>query len=243
MNTESMVNSVAEIQGTIVNVSFPRSGHRFLRGILSDYFEDRFILYESYEKRVVDKFRNTNNLKDVNFVKTHDFQLIGHKVLYFEFPTNRRYLVQIRHPLETIASYYEFAQNHGKIQNDNKKTWKVFLHEKLAYWKQFCELWLTKKPKDSLLITYEDLCADTYQSSAKAIRFLSDKPSVNHRHLTKVIEDQEFLQYVGDSQSKKQHTRRLESFKYFDSTEFEKMESALLEHYFKPHGIKPLLHR
>lgn len=240
MSTESETSPSTEIQGTIINVSFPRSGHRFLREILTDYFEDCLTFFESYSQDAVSHPGQSRSLKNANYVKTHDFDLVGHKVLYEDFPGSRRYLIQIRHPLESIASFYEFSLKHGHVRNDNKLAWRLFLAKNLNYWKRFCEVWLLKEQADSLLITYEELCADTYQAAKNAIGFLSNSPSLDSDRLTRVIKKQDFLQYVGDTQRKKHGKRQLELFNYFDLSDFRKMETALIEAYLQPLGIKLL---
>lgn len=240
MNLETFSRPPEEIQGTIINVSFPRSGHRFLREILAGYFEDRFVFYESYTKDLISPAKRSCKLKDVNYVKTHDFDLAGSEILCFKFPNNRRYLVQIRHPLESITSYYEFSLKHWHIQKDSEDVWRVFLDRNLTYWKQFYDIWLSDKQPNSLLICYDDLYTDTLKVAELVIRFLTGKISVDSDLLVKVIKDQEFLQYIGDSESKKHHKRRLETFKYFNFVEFQQIESSLAEDYLQPRGIKLL---
>ncbi len=227
MHLDSTPESQEEINGTIINVSFPRSGHRFLREILSGYFADNFVFYESYLKKIVAVSQSKNDLRFVNYVKTHDFELNGRNVLLSELPVNRRYLVQIRHPLESIASYYEFSLKHGHIRYDNQLAWNMFLAKKLKYWKRFCEVWLSGNNGDFLLITYDDLCTDTVSAAKRAIRFLTTDSRVNSQKLTKVINRQDFLQYVGETGSKKSSKRNLESFKYFDKNKFEIIEQNL----------------
>jgi len=237
MNTETVSTPRGKIHGTIINVSFPRSGHRFLREILSGYFENHFVFYESHTKKVTN-WPNVNfKLKNVNYVKTHDFRLTGRKVLFSKFPKNRRYLIQIRHPLGSIASYYEFSLKHKHICNDNEAAWHEFLTRNLNYWKRFCEIWLLKSHSDSLLISYDDICSDTFKAAEKAIRFLTNQTSLNSTRLAKLIRDQEFLQYVGDNESKRQKSRQLKSFRYFDAIEFGKLERSLFDSYLQPYGI------
>ena len=241
MNTDAGLRSNAEIQGVVINVSFPRSGHRFLRDILSMYFEDDFVFYESYTKEITSKTGTDPAFKTVNFVKTHDFQLLGRKIFDSRFPENRRYLIQIRHPLESIASYYEFALKHGHVRQDTEAEWAVFLANNLEYWKRFCEVWLTKIQDDSLLITYDDLFASTFQAAENVIKFITGQSSLDSGKLERVISQQEFLQYVGDTESRKQNRRQLESFKYFNLNKFQRLESELYSRYLEPLGIVKLI--
>ena len=145
------------ISGTIINVSYPRSGHRFLREILLNYFGDDFVFYESYSKTLLSGSNRPLAIKDVNYVKTHDFALEGEKVLTPDFAEGRRYLLQIRHPIESIASFYEFALKHNHVKKDSEKNWHLFLEDKLTYWKSFCDSWILNPPADSILVPYSEL--------------------------------------------------------------------------------------
>jgi len=242
MQAESAPNRQGAIQNTIINVSFPRSGHRFLREILSGYFAEDFVFYESYTKKVKSRSQRKNDLQFVNYVKTHDFQLRGREVLIKRFPVNRMYLVQIRHPLESIASYYEFSLKHGDIRWDREKSWNRFLNKKIKYWRRFCEIWLSDRSSDLMVVGYENLCCETFDTARKAIDFLTNGSELNSERLIKVIEHQDFLQYVGEPGSKKSGKRKLESFKYFDREKFEKIEQNLLKTVDKSLGFN-MLHR
>ena len=240
MNNEIAPESLNKIKGTIINVSFPRSGHRFLREIVSTYFAETFVFYESHAKKFICNSEHNRNFKSVNYVKTHDFNLVGQKILLSEFPENRRYLFQIRHPLESLASYYEFLLRHGYIKHDSEDAWIKFQNKTLTYWKHFCELWLLNIHPDALLVRYHDLCSDTYETAKRTIRFLTGEKSVDTERLLKVIDNQVFLQYAGDIKSEKKKIRQLRSFKYFSKTTFGQIECSLAKEYLHPIGIKLL---
>jgi len=243
MNPKAQSNAIEEINGTIINVSFPRSGHRFLRVILSDYFEPGFFLHKHHRMKIGDKLAQPGQLKHVNIIKTHDFKLEGKKVLSSIFPINRKYLVQIRHPLESIVSYYEFALKFGDLPVDNEATWRAFLAGNLRYWKQFYKLWAVDTESDSLVITYDDLFNNTFETTQQAVSFLSGQTSVNSEKLAKAIENQIFLRYDNDSRSKQQERRQITSFKYFNEKKFRRIEKNLISDHLRPHGIKLLFHQ
>jgi hypothetical protein len=240
MTSEAAIEDSPEISGVIINACYPRSGNAFLWKILFNYFGSKLIFYEPYEKQVVRRSSSVADINRVNFVKTHDFDLEGRNVLLDTFPDHRRYLVQIRHPLESIASYWEFSLRHGHILTDDMKSWKAFLTKKLRYWKLFCSVWQNESRGDSLTISYDDLYSDRLKTAEKVVGFMTLENSVDEEKLNKAIENSAFLQYEEDQKSKKSERRNLAEFKYFDLDEFQKIEKKLVKTYLVPFGIKHL---
>ena len=227
-------------EGPIVNVSFPRSGHRYLREILARYFGPEFVFYESHQQSIVSADPAKCGLEDVNFIKTHDFDIEGHDVLRDKFPRSRRFLVQIRHPLESIASYYEFSLKHDARFSDNRIAWTVFLRTKLEYWKSFYGVWLRTGTKDQMVVEYNNLCARPMDTTAAVIRFLTLTDDVDQPLLEAAIKNQEFRRYVGGPASRQPVRRDIRDFKYFRRRRFEGIERRLAEDFLKPAGI-PML--
>jgi len=242
MSREVHPNAKEKIRGTIINAGFPRSGHRFLRVILSSYFGPEFTLYRHHSMKIDNKLAQPDQLEHVNIIKTHDFMLEGKRVLSSMFPVDRRYLIQIRHPLESIISYYEFALEFGDLHADTEVTWSRFLAKNLRYWKKFYKLWALEEDGDSLVITYDNLFNNTFETTQTAVSFLSGQTSVNSEKLSKAIENQIFLRYDNDSRSKQQERRQITSFKYFNEKKFRRIEKKLISDHLRPHGIKLLFH-
>jgi hypothetical protein len=233
--------NVAKIaDGPIINACFPRSGHRFLREILSHYFGPELVFYESHQDAIVAADSAQRRLERVNYVKTHDFSLEGRAVLRDSFPGRRRYLVQIRHPLESIASYYEFWLRSHAVIFDNRLTWWIFLYAKLQYWKAFFDLWLRDLQTDQLLVEYDALYRNPETTAVRVIRFLTEADEVDESRLSNVVRRPEFVQYVRDPSSRRAGRRDLRDFKYFDARRFASIERSLAEHYLRPAGV-PLL--
>ena len=235
-------NAAHSITGVVINASYPRSGHRFLRELLQAYFDEELIFYESHIKKIPTRSREATDLSLVNYVKTHDFESIGVNVLSNLFPLNRKYLVQIRHPLESIASYYEFSLHHGDIKADNNAAWDRFFKEKLKYWKLFCENWVLGNRQDHIVVSYDDLYRNTSDTLSRVIHYVSESDKVDISRLEHIMERQEFLQYVGNSKSKKHGRRNIQEFTYLNSEIIESVESNLYEKYFQPSGIKPIIY-
>jgi len=227
-------------EGPIVNASFPRSGHRFLREILARYFGPEFVFYESHQQSILSADPAKHSLADVNFIKTHDFDLEGHHVLSDRFPCRRRFLVQIRHPLESIASYYEFSLRHGARSRDNRLVWAIFLRRKLQYWVAFYEIWLRGMARDQMLVEYNSLCERPMEIAAAVIRFLTLTDDVDESRLDAAISHQGFRQYVGGPASREASRRDIRDFRYFRRRHFENIEHRLADDFLKPAGI-PLL--
>lgn len=242
MNLEHNSNSPGRIQGTVINASFPRSGNRFLRIILSNYFGQCFVLYKHHSNEIGANPAQTDQLQLVNIIKTHDFKLVGRRVLADMFPEKRKYLVQIRHPLESIISYYEFALNFREIDRDDSTTWKQFLAGNLKYWKKFYKLWAHRPNQDTLIVTYDDLFNSTHKTAQEVVKFLIGESAIDLDKLNRAIESQVFLRYDGDPESRQKDRREIGSFRYFDERRFKKIEKSLMSKYLQPHKIKLLFH-
>jgi len=227
--------------GTIINASYPRSGHRFLRNILSNYFGDELVFYESHQKILLGGTKGKTRVENANYIKTHDFELRGSAELLELFPTKRRYVVQIRHPLEAIASYYEFSLRHQHIRLDTQKEWKEFVGHRLTYWKNFYRCWIaeTNIRNSRIVILYEDLYQSTFDQARQVIEFISGE-SCNRQTLGESLQKLDFTQYINDSHTKKNKKRDIRQFPHFDEHGFREIERELMEAYLLPIGI-PLL--
>lgn len=225
------------IQGTIINASYPRSGHRLLRDVLMHYFHGNMVFYEPYAARIKPKRAPAGRLNRPNYIKTHDFNLKGRNELTDKFSDNRRYLIQIRHPLEAIASYYEFSVRHSYIGMDTEQNWLVFLYDKLKYWKKFVDIWILEEKHDSLIVRYNELVRDKENTISSVIRFLSLSNEIDCKELCDAIDKVGFYQYVGDEKSEKLKHRNLSDFKYYDRDLFFDLESSLSVSYLNRIGI------
>ncbi len=103
----------------ILNVAFPRSGHHLLEQCLRLYFRDQFHYchFDHHCKQIPCTDPKTN------FQKHHDYKLF----LVNNPSTN--YIIQYRHPIESLISLYNLSKQLGKItENDTKKDWFTFLN-------------------------------------------------------------------------------------------------------------------
>jgi len=233
--------SINQFKGIVINASFPRSGHRFLRELCMSYFAKEMCFFDSYsQNRIVNGRLQKDTNSPSNYIKTHDFDLLGFDIFKEQFPLRRKYIVQVRHPLEAIASYYEFALKNGEVKQDTKVNWLNFLKEKLSYWKGFCKAWLTEESSSVLLVTYNDLYHSTESELKRIIRFISGADKVDEPRLSTLISKKSFNQYVGEKDSAKSKKRDVSDFKYFDKALFKAIEDELFTSYLSPLGINRL---
>jgi hypothetical protein len=239
---DSYPRNSKQIEGLVINACFPRSGHRFLRNMVRDYFSSSMVFYEAHSK-VIKSYGDREELIDnVNYAKTHDFKSEGREVLNGLNLHNRKYLIQIRHPLESIISWYEFSLKHKTLEVDNRDTWLNFLEQKFSFWKSFYNVWeVNSVTEDKLLVKYDDLYSNSQAIFSNVIEFLSGDKLVDSSLIKAIVNSQEFLQYVGDTSSVKNKKREVSEFKYFDLTLFTELEASIMELYLKPADIKSCL--
>lgn len=234
MNDKALHDSMVTI-----NACFPRSGHRFLRQLVAKALGNDFRFCD-YHPVGDGSNINKQQLDKANYVKAHDFDVLGPKILEEEFGDKRRFLIQVRHPLFSIASYYEFALKHGFVPEDTKSAWMVFLQSRLEYWKSFVDAWVinNQEASNSLLVTYEALASSPVTELRKVLTFLHEGNKYSDQELLNVINQIPFYQYSNEENSEKQSLRKLTSFEYFDEKKFSKIEKELAGQYLAPLNIE-----
>ncbi len=231
-----------KFQGVVINASFPRSGHRFLRELCLAYFSQEMRFLDSYSMSAGSEGDSTNGeAAPANYIKTHDFELQGFDVLKERFPLRRKYIVQVRHPLESIASYYEFALKTKEAKQDTKAAWLNFLDKKLDYWKRFCETWLAEESASVLLVTYDRLYHGTELELKRVVQFITGDQEVDEERLAVLAGKKTFNQYAAEDDSAKIAKRDISKFSYFDEDQFRSIEDQLFHAYLNPLGIDRLL--
>jgi len=221
-----------KIIGTIYNPTFPRSGNGFLLRGLNHYFKS--------EMRVGSEHKGSGHfsLEESNFIKHHDFGLMKNEE-GLEVDANLRYVVQYRHPLPSLVSFYEFTCKNHSI-DDSLTTWDNFLISQLDYWKKFMHKW-TVLGSNALKIEYDDLNENTQQVIKRVIQFMTRDELVNEidlRNATKYTRSQ-FIRYNSlDLENPNIAPRDLSKFKYFDKNKFSEIEHKLSDEYLEPANIR-----
>ena len=156
-------------------VTFPRSGHHILLGLLDSYVNVSDNYCEFYEcknnknESIQCPMNNDNWTAKKSqcgsgrqLIKSHDFDL------ELKYSEEINYLVQLRNPILSIQSWYELQ---GKDLN-NKDEWEVFFTDKFEFWKRFVDKWLALSDrKNVLVVNYDSLSDYSYIDNIR--RFLS----------------------------------------------------------------------
>lgn len=156
----------------IINATFPRSGHRLLLGILSLYFESDLHHCEWY----MEPEKRPEVCPETNFVKTHDFEL--------DWPVvdGWKYLVTIRHPLYSVASWRVLDRLlTGDYDCDNVAgKWKT------EFWSKFVNKWVLSPVPNRMIVQYESMIEKPKHTFASIIRFVSGVEP-NHEKLNGIL--------------------------------------------------------
>ncbi len=223
-----------------LSACFPRSGHRFLRNICQEYFGEAM------------KFRANHSGKgysedEANYIKDHDFKLLNMKK-GIEFRFDTLYLVQYRHPLESLISYYEFQVKHAVV-DDSRVSWNLFFPKHLEYWKKFICKWVFIAGKieklELKMVCYDDLYNETFDVVSSVIGVILGDCNVDTVRLSRIVSKYKtgFARYVEDQNNPENYTskaRNLFDFKFFDESLIA-IENSLVAEYLDPLGISPKL--
>lgn len=149
-------------------VTFPRSGHNALVDTLSNFFPltanfCNFHMCTGNSNGAPVCSKNglpvgTNGFcpSGHGFQRTHDFDL---RILV---DPSRRYVVQYRHPLEAICSWFDLELKTGNSIADTESSFLGFLADKISYWDGFMKKWLDARDSfgNVFLLEYEKFLAN-----------------------------------------------------------------------------------
>ena len=143
-------------------VTFPRSGHHLLVGMLQKYFGPEMVYCETYEHCNTIPCPNLT----VNVQKTHDFDLD------VAAPDGWKVLVQMREPLPAIVSWYETQVSRYGME-DSRRSWDEFFAEKMHFYVNFYKKWA----HGNHVIFYEELIAEPCYFLRLAVSILIADPN------------------------------------------------------------------
>lgn len=184
-----------------------------------------------------------------NYIKTHDQGIYNGKK-GIPIVSGTRYLVQYRHPLESLTSFFEFQVRHGLLVDD-RDVWNDFFARRLEYWKKFVDKWILQFPREeefySHPVSYQKLCASTDATMREVIAFLTSVPTpVDEERLQRAVGQFStgWARYVDEEKkagapvvSEQRDVRR---FRYFDE-KFVALEESLKVNFLDPLGIETIL--
>ncbi|MFO8053161.1 MAG: sulfotransferase domain-containing protein [Candidatus Omnitrophota bacterium] len=174
-----------------------------------------------------------------NIQKNHDLDLKLSK------KKNTKYIIQYRHPLEAIISWY-LAEILRKKRfedslNDSKQEWLHFIQDttfknkmkfwdklifrnipgKILYWKLFIKKWIMNQDLfDTYCLSYRELTNNPEEKLKSIIRFINPDQSPNINFIKKIISKQNI--HKGRNTAEK-----IKEFKYYDSLFFQKLEEKV----------------
>lgn len=171
-----------------------------------------------------------------NYQKNHDFKL------NVKVDSQFHYLVQIRNPIQAIASWYTAELKHRhknrigegdlkrgiklNVLKDSYIFWRFFLAKSMIYWRRFAKKWILNPPvAPNILVRYEDLVDNPVEVLLGASRFINNDEDFELFLIEEVVMEQNIAK-----------TRDISEFKYYDRDLFWRIENSLTE-YYKNIGI------
>ena len=153
-----------------------------------------------------------------NLQKNHDFRL------RFVCPESQLCIIQYRHPVEAISSWFELVLREPSwlerlTVRDNQKGWERFFAEKVTYWKRFVEKWvLGSQASNRMLLPYHLLVQDSESQLRRIADFVGQgKPLPEFKF--------EWTLKIQDIESKK----RVADFRYCNREWMEEAERGVAD--------------
>lgn len=142
-------------------MTYPRSGHHLLEGLLRPIYGSDFHYSEFYEDD-----RHLDTHPETNVQKNHDFGLTARND-----KDDRQYIVQVRTPIESLTSYYLFEYRN---QEKTKASWEAFAMTQAVVWADFYTKWVVEPcPRPRLVLKYSDLVWKPRETLARVAEFLT----------------------------------------------------------------------
>lgn len=147
----------------VINISFPRSGHHMMLEVLRRYFGDDLKYCEYYTE-----FRKRPELcGETNFTKYHDHDLTWP----VDFKYCDKYLVTVRHPLYSIASWRIHHRDElGDVVENQERS-----KQKVKLWADWVNKWVLSDIPNRMIVQYESMVRDPCAAFFKIIPFLSEE--------------------------------------------------------------------
>ena len=193
----------------IQNVSFPRSGHALLRRCLQLYFGEKFIFCEFYSGCKTTPCINPQT----NYQKNHDFDL------KLENNPSLSYIVQYRHPVETLTSYYRQCLDDSVLKEDSRQKWTAFCNGKLDAWKRFVNKWVVNNENpNTVYVPFSELIDNPEAKLKEIIKFMDPLREPDTDRISEVIGEMDITP-----------RRPIQDFKYYDRQLFMETEKKILK--------------
>lgn len=223
----------------VQGISLPRSGHHLLVHCLKDYFGDDLGYCSNLFRS--DSFSNS----EITFQKNHDFNL--------DLPVEPtlKYLVQYRHPLESLVSWYRWEVRNGiqaemnygwqpfinknvpfwnlYTRRNTQKRWHLFLEKRIPFWTKFIRKWIIDIDHASVChVDYSDFIRDPFNTLSRVLVFFEPEEDLDEMRLLEIIAKHDI-----------RPKSNIKEFDYYDEQVFRNIENKLLD-YLNSAGIQSL---
>lgn len=163
-------------------ITFPRSGHHLLKDILEYYFDGQLQYYSIYG--------NSPGMLlgaslVTNYQKNHDFDLVT-PVL-----EDRKYIVQIRDPVDAIESWFHMALRTTSFCGSGlpqHAQWKAFCSDKMIYYAKFVNKWVFNHVPNRLIVSYYDLLHRPENTITSVIQHMVATADISSKRLVEALE-------------------------------------------------------
>lgn len=162
-------------------VTFPRSGHHLLKDILEYYFDGQLKYCSLYS----DPGMQLGTSPLTNFQKNHDFDLVT-PVL-----DNRKYIVQIRDPIDAIESWFHLHRRTTGLCGTGlpeHSQWKEFCSCKIKYYSRFVDKWVFNHVPNRIVVSYYDLLHRPENTVTSVIQHLVGTADISSKRLVEALE-------------------------------------------------------
>lgn len=163
-------------------ITFPRSGHHLLKNILEYYFDGQ-LHYCSLYSDPPEVQLGVSLL--TNFQKNHDFDLAT------PVSADRKYIVQIRDPIDAIESWFHMARRTTELCGvgvPEHSQWKEFCSGKMGYYVQFVDKWIFNHVSNRLIISYSDLLHRPENAITSVIQHMCGTADISSKRLVEALE-------------------------------------------------------
>lgn len=170
------MNGLREINGLKPTeaMTFPRSGHHWLFEILAEYFGQRLVVAEPHPEsppRIEDSDKT-------NFQRCfHDWSLTE------PIRDDRQYLVQIRDPVDALASRWALEHRPEGIE-----AWYSIMGQWIDYYSGFMKKWVYSRIPNRLIVRYSDLFTNLPAKVCEIVCFMESSGLCDGGRIHKICE-------------------------------------------------------
>lgn len=157
-------------------ICYPRSGHHLLYSLLDGYFGERLHHGEIYR----DPESHIDKNPQTNFQKNHDFDL------QTPIRTDVKYIIQIRDPIDSLASYWELSTRTGDVP-DTQEAYNACAKTWLEHWTGLMLKWVVPKLENRLIVRYRELVEFPNEVLTNVIQFMQGYQNVAHEGVRRAL--------------------------------------------------------